>query len=124
MARHHQVHPQPVDGCYACKLASVQVGPSATPSRSEARPGQYAYQQRFAAEFHNGDREAYRRLRADGLQPPRIAGSAHLERHAQTAYEVERGVIEPDQKGLRVALGLFADSGTDPLKPAVTEKVN
>ena len=122
MARHHRVHPEAVSGCYTCRLLSVQVGPSATPSRSEARPGQYAYQQRFAAEFHNGDREAYRRLRADGLQPPTIAGSAHLERHATTRFEVESGRVFADKKRLHEALGVCADSGFDPLKAATTPK--
>lgn len=120
MTRHRlQTHPEYVEGCYGCRISSVQLSPTATPSRQR---GDYGYQQNFAAEFHNGDREAYRRLRQDGLQPPRIAGSAHLERHAQTAYEVERGVIETDQRSLRTALSVCESSGLDPLKPALQEK--
>jgi len=39
------------------------------------------------------DMDAYRRLRADGLQPPRIDGAAVLEQEARTRYEVESGRI-------------------------------
>jgi hypothetical protein len=116
-----RTHPVPVDGCAQCRWSSVQLTPSATPSRiGDSR--QYTFQQNFAAEFHNGDREAYRRLRANGVQPPRIAGSAHLERHASSRFEIESGQVMPDQKGLRDALSVCDDAGMDPLKPAITEK--
>lgn len=40
--------------------------------------------------------DAYKRLRADGLQPPKWRGSAELEKHATTKVEIERGrVFEP-----------------------------
>lgn len=39
------------------------------------------------------DREAYRRLRQNGLQPPRIDGCAVLEKHATTKAEVETGAV-------------------------------
>lgn len=122
MTRHQRlVHPQPVDGCYPCRLASVQVGPAATPSRARD-PRQYAFQQDFAVEFVNGDREAYKRLREAGLQPPTIRGSAELERHAETVYEVETGRVARDGRALRDALQIASDGGFDPLKPATTPK--
>jgi putative FmdB family regulatory protein len=37
------------------------------------------------------DMPAYKRLVEDGLQPPTIDGSAHLERHAHSALEVTAG---------------------------------
>lgn len=43
------------------------------------------------------DREAYRRLRAQGLQPPQVAGSSVLETHAQTQFEVDHGRLFPDK---------------------------
>jgi len=39
------------------------------------------------------DREAYRRLRQNGLQPPRIDGCAVLEKHATTKTEIETGAV-------------------------------
>lgn len=42
------------------------------------------------------DMDAYKRLKANGLQPPKWRGSAELEKHATTAVEIERGkVFEP-----------------------------
>lgn len=123
MTRHQrEVHPVHVPGCYPCKLASVQLGPAATPTRSEAEPGQREFMQRFGAQFHNGDREAYKRLRADGLQPRTVDGSAHLERHATTRFEVETGRIYDDKASLTEALSICDDHGFDPLKPSLTEQ--
>ena len=110
-----RVHPQPVDGCFGCKVSTLQF---ATEPTNDTQRAQHRFQTRFAAEFHNGDREAYRRLRADGLQPPRIAGSAHLERHATTRFEVETGNVARDTKALTGALRIAGDNGFDPFTPA------
>jgi hypothetical protein len=37
----------------------------------------------------DADMDAYSRLRKDGLQPPRVDGSAELEKRANTREEVE-----------------------------------
>jgi hypothetical protein len=42
------------------------------------------------------DRDAYKRLRGDGLQPKGIDGAAVYERHADTQFEVETGYLFPD----------------------------
>jgi len=39
------------------------------------------------------DLEAYKRLRMNGLQPPRVDGSARLESEAVTPLEVQTGVV-------------------------------
>jgi hypothetical protein len=44
------------------------------------------------------DRDAYRRLRAEGLQPPTIAGSAALESTMNHRFEAEMGHIFPKEK--------------------------
>jgi hypothetical protein len=106
-----------VPGCFGCRVSGVQV---ATAPTNDARRAAYEGQHAWAAEFHNGDREAYRRLRQQGLQPPRIAGSAHLERHAETRFEVESGRIDPNTKALSQALSVAADVGIDPLKAVTT----
>lgn len=123
LTRHQAMtHRDPVEGCYACRISAVQLAPSATPTRSESTPGQRAFMDRFGAQFHNGDREAYKRLRADGLQPRTVDGSAHLERHATTRFEVETGRIYDDKASLTEALSICDDHGFDPLKPSLTEK--
>lgn len=43
------------------------------------------------------DRDAYHRLRMDGLQPKTINGAARLEQHADTRFEVESGQLLPGQ---------------------------
>lgn len=82
---HHRTHPTPVDGCYGCKLAAVSLAPSAAGSQ-QAR----TLNAREAG--WKRDHAAYRRLRANGVQPPRIDGSAHLESQANHRVEVEHGV--------------------------------
>jgi hypothetical protein len=37
------------------------------------------------------DRDAYRRLRREGLQPPTLTGAAQLEAKAHSQLEIERG---------------------------------
>lgn len=49
------------------------------------------------------DREAYKRLRADGLQPSHIGGSAHLEKHATLPIEVEYGHVFKTDTGKALA---------------------
>ncbi|MGA8330453.1 MAG: hypothetical protein WB777_14290 [Mycobacterium sp.] len=39
--------------------------------------------------------DAYKRLKANGLQPPRWRGSAELEKHATTEVEITRGKVMP-----------------------------
>jgi hypothetical protein len=42
------------------------------------------------------DRDAYQRLRKQGLQPPHIDGCAQLEKEAVTRDEIVTGVVRPD----------------------------
>lgn len=117
-----RVHPDgPVEGCFGCRVSTLHISPAAMATRIES-DRDYAFQQSFAAEFHNGDREAYRRLRANGVQPPSVRGSAVLERHADSRYEIETGHVAENPKALRAALRIAHDGGFDPLKPATTPK--
>lgn len=110
-----RVHPEYVPTCFGCRVGTIQVGRS-----THGQEAQTEFQRDFAAEFHNGDREAYRRLRQNGLQPPSIRGSAHLEQHAETAFEVATGRIFPDRKLLAEATRVAADAGMDLMAPATT----
>lgn len=52
------------------------------------------------------DMPAYRRLRHDGLQPPRIDDCAALENHAKDQFEIEMGKLVPDRVRPQVKEGL------------------
>jgi len=41
----------------------------------------------------NKDMPAYKRLRADGLQPKKIDGAAEVEKRAQEGWQVETGIL-------------------------------
>lgn len=41
----------------------------------------------------NKDMPAYKRLRANGLQPKRIDGAANVEKRAQEGWQVETGIL-------------------------------
>lgn len=41
----------------------------------------------------NKDMPAYKRLRANGLQPKKIDGAAEVEKRAQEAWQVETGIV-------------------------------
>lgn len=49
------------------------------------------------------DREAYKRLRDSGLQPPHVGGSADLERDATLPIEVEMGWTAKTKTGKALA---------------------
>lgn len=49
------------------------------------------------------DRDAYKRLRADGLHPGHVGGSDHLEKHASLPIEVEMGWVAKTKQGKALA---------------------
>lgn len=60
------------------------------------------------------DMDAYARLRANGLQPKGIDGSAALEKHADTQMEVEMGHLFKDKRERKQAergMEIAADMG-------------
>lgn len=116
-----RVHWDYVEDCWACRVGTLQISPAAMVTRIEADP-QYQHRRAFATEFENGDREAYRDLRRQGLQPPRIAGSAALAARASTVFEIETGHVARDPKALRGALQIAEDGGFDPLVPATAAR--
>lgn len=84
---HAQTHPTlDVEGCFGCRIASVNLAPSATPSRN-----------RGAESKANAEREkrwtrdhaAYKRLWAEGLSPRHLDGAADLERDAKGKADIE-----------------------------------
>jgi len=84
--KHRERHPIPVDGCFGCRVATVSIAPSATPSRNrgaEAKANNER-EQRWAR-----DHAAYRRLWNEGLSPHVLDGAADLERDAKGKADIE-----------------------------------
>jgi hypothetical protein len=48
------------------------------------------------------DRDAYKRMKDDGIQPKGVKGAAHLERHASSRWEIEAGRILPPAESKRI----------------------
>lgn len=101
---HRRTHPETVEGCFACKLCSVSIAPSAMPSRSPRShaTGPQEHISRVLAREKRWDRDmpAYKRLVDDGVQPPQIDGSADLESRSTVRDQVETGHPEWSEKTL------------------------
>lgn len=83
MTIHQRTHPEYVPGCRPCQWASVSIPASAVgnPHAQSAN----AMERQWSL-----DMPAYKRLVADGVQPPRIDGCAEREARADTVKEIER----------------------------------
>lgn len=87
MILHARTHPNlDVPGCFGCKVAGLQVAPSATPSR---RGGARAAHVNATERQWDRDMAAYKRLRRNGVQPPGIDGCAVLEQQATDRVQIE-----------------------------------
>lgn len=87
--KHRETHPNlDVEGCFACKIAGVAFGADAMPSRKRHAARTNAKERRW-----DKDMAAYKRLRADGLQPAQIDGSAKMEAKAEDRVQVETGLL-------------------------------
>ena len=71
-------------------ISGVNIAPSATPSRNSVIDLEAT---KKADKAKDADMAAYKRLRKSGVQPPKINGSAHLEKHAETTNEITTGHI-------------------------------
>lgn len=80
---HARRHPTFVPGCFGCRISSVAIAASATGS-TRAQSANAMDKQ------WSRDMAAYKRLKADGVQPPRIDGCAEREATASTVKQVER----------------------------------
>ena len=87
--KHRETHPDlNVEGCFGCRVAGVRMGTNTTTSRG-ARVAEVNTTERN----WNKDMPAYKRLRADGLQPKKIDGAANVEKRAQEGWQVETGIL-------------------------------
>jgi hypothetical protein len=78
---------------------SISISAAATPTR---RP--QAVSTARAQKQMDKDHAAYRRLRAEGLQPPSTMGASLLEAKATNKFEVESGRLYGNRKGKDAAI--------------------
>jgi len=87
--KHAEVHPSlDVEGCFGCKVAGVRMATNSTTTR-----GKRVSEVNQTERNWNKDMPAYKRLRADGLQPKRIDGAAEVEKKAKESWQVETGIV-------------------------------
>lgn len=72
--------------CLGCKLSTIQFGPASAEKRQELKQRLGTEAQLFGA-----DRDAYYRLRQNGLQPKSIRHCAELEATAEIPREISEG---------------------------------
>ena len=92
---------------FAEKARSLMVAPSAMVTRSGAAGEKKAWNK------FEKDRDAYKRLRDDGLQPTGIRDSADLEKTAETRMEVEAGHVVKNKKSRKATEKLLAEAKVD-----------
>lgn len=89
MIKHQEDHPGlDVEGCFACKVAGISFGANASTTR-----GAQVVETNKIEKGWNKDMPAYKRLRAEGLQPKRIDGAAEVEKKAKESWQVETGFV-------------------------------
>ena len=87
--KHQETHPNlDVEGCFGCRVAGVRMGVNTTTTR-----GSKVAETNTTERNWNKDMPAYKRLRADGLQPKKIDGAANVEKRAQEGWQVETGIL-------------------------------
>ncbi len=77
-----------IPDCFGCKVQGFGIASKALPTRRSRQNES----DRFAEQTMK-DVEAYKRLRADGLQPKGTKGAARTEALATTRFEVENNYI-------------------------------
>ena len=92
---------------FAEKARSLMVAPSAMVTRSGAAGEKKAWTKL------EKDRDAYKRLRDDGLQPTGIRDSADLEKTAETRMEVEAGHVVKNKRVRKATEKLLAEPKVD-----------
>jgi hypothetical protein len=84
--RHRLDHPEDVEGCFGCKVLGLQMS-----------PGDASSQKRVSNKKWDGELEAYRAARADGIQP---AGTTMAKvQEARRASEVMGKAYNADTMG-------------------------
>lgn len=85
---------------------SIAFGASATPFRRADTVSKDAMEDRWHA-----DMPAYKRLKADGIQPQQIDGCAALEAHAEHRKQIEMHTLAGDAKSYDLGERISQDIG-------------
>jgi hypothetical protein len=75
-------------GCFGCKIKTVSFAASAMPTR---KPEVAATNRRESN--LTKDRDAFKAMRQQGIQPARLKGAAELQDKAHTKHEIETGKL-------------------------------
>lgn len=87
--KHRETHPNlDIPGCFGCRVSGVRMGMNTTTTR-----GAKVAEVNTTERNWNKDMPAYKRLRANGLQPKKIDGAANVEKRAQEGWQVETGIL-------------------------------
>lgn len=78
--------------CYPCKLKSISFAASAMPTRKPEAVATTIREKNLVR-----DRDAFKAMRQQGIQPARLKGAAQLQDQASTKHEIETGKILPKQ---------------------------
>ena len=108
----HSFNDEPDMYCLECGqpmgrlLGMPYVAPSSTPTRAG---GIDMAATRQAEKNKDADMAAYKRLRKDGVQPPKIDGSAKLEARAESKHEINSGYTFSTASSRKRNMGLVKD---------------
>jgi hypothetical protein len=78
------------ESCYSCRLKTVSFAASAMPTRKPEAVATTLREKNLVR-----DRDAFKAMRQQGIQPARLKGAADLQDHASTKHEIETGKILP-----------------------------
>lgn len=98
---HRDFHPTYTEGCFGCKVLSVNVGAGALEVRGADVRSIDAKDKTLAK-----DLDAYKRLRHDGLQPKTIDGSHNVESRVNSQFDIDLGHVVPKAEESRVREGM------------------
>jgi len=81
------------ESCFACKIKSVSFAASAMPTRKpQVASGPWKNDKEL-----DRDRDAFKAMRQQGIQPKSLKGAADLQDRASTQREIETGKIIGDR---------------------------
>jgi hypothetical protein len=85
------------EDCFACRIKSVSFASSAMPTRRPQAADINAAEKRLTK-----DRDAFKAMREQGIQPARLKGASDLQDRASTKDEIETGRLLPKSLAKKV----------------------
>jgi hypothetical protein len=119
-AKPHVTTPECAPDCFGCRLRTINFSGTCTPNRKP----EVVQQNSFVSEMSR-DLDAYRRLRAEGLQPKNVKGAADVEQFATSKFEVESfhrlSSAKVGEKYDEAQKFLTSPEGLQPISPPVAD---